>query len=50
MTQTRHLAAIMFADIIGFTSIMEKDETLALSLRGKMKKNWKMRLLFMGEE
>ena len=38
MPQTRHLAAIMFADIMGFTAIMEKDEALALQLREKMKK------------
>ncbi|MGZ8558845.1 MAG: SUMF1/EgtB/PvdO family nonheme iron enzyme [Chitinophagaceae bacterium] len=38
MPQSRHLAAIMFADIMGFTAIMEKDEELALQLREKMKK------------
>jgi len=37
MSQTRQLAAIMFADIVGFTALMQEDETLALQLRNKMK-------------
>jgi class 3 adenylate cyclase len=37
MTQSRQLAAIMFADIMGFTAIMESDEVLALQFREKMK-------------
>ncbi len=37
MTQSRQLAAIMFADIAGFTSLMEKDEKLALAYRHKLK-------------
>jgi adenylate cyclase len=37
MPPTRQLAAIMFADIAGYTSIMEKDEVLALQLRYKLK-------------
>lgn len=38
MSQSRQLAAIMFADIMGFTAIMGEDEVLALELREKMKK------------
>jgi class 3 adenylate cyclase/dienelactone hydrolase len=37
MAHSRHLAAIMFADIMGFTAIMEQDEELAMSLREKLK-------------
>src|SRR5579863_75575 len=38
MPQTRQLAAIMFADIVGFTAIMENDEGLAMKFRDKLKK------------
>ena len=38
MTASRHLAAIMFADIMSFTAIMQDDETRALALREKLKK------------
>ncbi|HEY3386276.1 MAG TPA: adenylate/guanylate cyclase domain-containing protein [Saprospiraceae bacterium] len=37
MTSTRQLAAIMFADIEGYTSLMQEDETMALNLLGKLK-------------
>src|SRR5437868_4371057 len=37
MPQTRQLAAIMFADIMGYTAIMQEDETLAMRLRDKLK-------------
>src|SRR5688572_24394677 len=37
MNSTRHLAAIMFADIMGFTAIMEEDEVKALELSEKLK-------------
>lgn len=37
MSQSRHLAAIMFTDIVGFTSLMEKDEKLAMAYREKLK-------------
>ncbi|HET8962331.1 MAG TPA: adenylate/guanylate cyclase domain-containing protein [Chitinophagales bacterium] len=33
----RQLAAIMFADIAGFTALMQEDEALALELRNKLK-------------
>ena len=35
-TQERHLAAIMFTDIVGYTAFMEQDEKRALDL---LKKN-----------
>ncbi len=38
MSSSRQLAAIMFADIMGFTAIMHEDEALALQLREKLKK------------
>jgi adenylate cyclase len=37
MSQSRQLAAIMFADIMGYTSLMQEDEALALQLRHKLK-------------
>ena len=37
MATTRHLAAIMFVDIVGYTSIMQEDEVLATQLREKLK-------------
>ncbi len=37
MTQIRQLAAIMFADIVGYTALMHEDESNALRLRDKMK-------------
>lgn len=37
MEQSRHLAAIMFADIVGYTTIMQDDEHWALKLRDKFK-------------
>jgi TolB-like protein len=38
MSQTRLLAAIMFADIVGYTAIMQEDELKAYSLRNKLQK------------
>lgn len=37
MSPTRQLAAIMFTDIVGFTSLMGKDEKLAMAYRQKLK-------------
>ncbi|NND15641.1 MAG: SUMF1/EgtB/PvdO family nonheme iron enzyme [Eudoraea sp.] len=37
MPKTRQLAAIMFADIVGYTAMMQKDEQLTLNLRDKFK-------------
>lgn len=39
MSSTRQLAAIMFADIEGFTYLMQEDEALALNLLDKLKKS-----------
>ncbi len=38
MSTSRQLAAIMFADIAGYTAMMQEDETLALQLRNKLQK------------
>ena len=37
MSSSRQLAAIMFADIMGYTALMEEDEVKALQFREKMK-------------
>ena len=37
MAPIRQLAAIMFADIVGFTALMQDDESLAMKLRDKLK-------------
>ena len=37
MSQSRQLAAIMFADIMGYTAMMQEDEKLALQMRQKFK-------------
>jgi adenylate cyclase len=36
MSRVRQLAAIMFADIVGYTAMMQEDEALALQLRRKL--------------
>ena len=42
MPQMHQLAAIMFVDIMGYTSTMERDEVLAMSLRDKLRKKLEM--------
>jgi len=37
MAYSRQLAAIMFADIVGYTALMENDESLAMSSRERLK-------------
>ena len=37
-TTSRQLTAIMFADIVGFTSMMQEDEALAMRIRNKLQK------------
>ena len=37
MATTRQLAAIMFADIAGYTALMESDESLAMGFRDRLK-------------
>ena len=46
MTPTRHLAAIMFTDIVGYTALMGKDEEMALEL---LRLNRKIHLEFIGQ-
>ena len=38
MPQTRQLAVIMFADIVGYTGMMQEDESMAIKWRQKLKK------------
>ena len=39
MSQSRHLAAILFADIEGYTAIMHRDEALAEAIAAKFRKH-----------
>src|SRR5688572_25902104 len=45
MSQTRQLAAIMFADIAGYTALMENDELLAMQYRERMKQKLEAEVL-----
>jgi len=47
MPQSRQLAAIMFADIKGYTALMQEDEAYAMQLKDKLKTNWKQNFSFM---
>jgi class 3 adenylate cyclase len=38
MSTSRQLAAIMFADIVGYTAMMQEDEALAMELAQKLKR------------
>ena len=38
MSSSRQLAAIMFADIVGFTAMMQEDEEFGVEMPAKMKK------------
>ncbi|WP_019671195.1 SUMF1/EgtB/PvdO family nonheme iron enzyme [Eudoraea adriatica] len=48
MSQSRQLAAIMFADIVGYTAMMQNDEKLALILRNKLKSKLESELALHG--
>jgi class 3 adenylate cyclase/dienelactone hydrolase len=48
MTQSRQLAAIMFADIVGYTAMMQDDEELTLNLRNKLKNKLEKELAIHG--
>lgn len=37
MSESRQLSAILFADIVGFSGLMQSDEKRALELRQKLK-------------
>jgi len=44
MTHTRQLAAIMFADIVGYTAMMQQDEAAALTTLSRFKEQLKLRV------
>lgn len=48
MSQSRQLAAIMFADIMGYTAMMQDDESLATQLKDKFKNKLEAELLLHG--
>jgi class 3 adenylate cyclase/dienelactone hydrolase len=48
MSRTRELAAIMFADIVGYTAMMEDDEGLAMKLREKLKSKLESEVILHG--
>lgn len=45
MSQSRQLAAIMFADIMGYTAMMQDDEKLAIQLKDKFRRKLEAELL-----
>ena len=38
MSTSRQLAALMFADMVGYTAMIQEDEALALALRQKLRR------------
>ncbi|MDH4057768.1 MAG: SUMF1/EgtB/PvdO family nonheme iron enzyme [Cyclobacteriaceae bacterium] len=48
MSQSHHLAAIMFIDIVGYTAMMQDDEALTLNLRDKLKNKLEKELALHG--
>jgi hypothetical protein len=40
MASSRQLAVIMFADIAGYTAMMQEDEVMALQLKNNCFKTW----------
>jgi len=48
MPQTHQLAAILFADIVGYTAIMQEDERKAIQFRDKFKKSLESEVILRG--
>lgn len=48
MSTNRHLAAILFADIAGYTAMMQEDEALATELREKLRRKLEVETVLHG--